>query len=148
MQTEEEEETTTSSTTMMDPWSLFLYGMKAPMTREKYKGSLAKFFASLRLVEGTMEEPAKTFTERGKKEPDWVFVSVVRFVQNQKERIANGEINPATLRNYTKAVKLFCEMNDIIVPWKKITRGLPRPRRFADDRAPTRLRIIYKNKKS
>jgi hypothetical protein len=28
----------------MDPWSLFLYGMKAPMTREKYRGRLAKFF--------------------------------------------------------------------------------------------------------
>lgn len=37
----EEEE---GSSTMMDPWSLFLYGMKAPMTREKYRGRLAKFF--------------------------------------------------------------------------------------------------------
>jgi hypothetical protein len=37
MQREEEE----ASSTMMDPWSLFLYGMKAPMTREKYRGRLA-----------------------------------------------------------------------------------------------------------
>ena len=28
----------------MDPWSIFLYGMKAPMTREKYRERLAKFF--------------------------------------------------------------------------------------------------------
>jgi integrase len=28
-------------------------------------------------------------------------------------------------------------MNDIAVAWKKITRGLPKARRFADDRAPT-----------
>ena len=28
-------------------------------------------------------------------------------------------------------------MNDIIVSWKKITRGLPKARRFADDRVPT-----------
>jgi hypothetical protein len=41
MQTEEE---IASSSTMMDPWSIFLYGMKAPMTREKYRGRLAKFF--------------------------------------------------------------------------------------------------------
>jgi hypothetical protein len=27
----------------MDPWAIFLYGMKAPMTREKYRGRLAKF---------------------------------------------------------------------------------------------------------
>jgi hypothetical protein len=26
-------------------------------------------------------------------------------------------------------------MNDIVVTWKKISRGLPKPRRFADDRA-------------
>jgi hypothetical protein len=31
----EEEETSSSSSTMMDPWSAFLYGMKAPMDREK-----------------------------------------------------------------------------------------------------------------
>ena len=30
-----EEEIAISSSTIMDPWSIFLYGMKAPMTREK-----------------------------------------------------------------------------------------------------------------
>jgi hypothetical protein len=33
-----------TSSTIMDPWSVFLYGMKAPMTRRKYRGRLAKFF--------------------------------------------------------------------------------------------------------
>ena len=28
-------------------------------------------------------------------------------------------------------------MSDITIPWKKITRGLPKMRRHADDRAPT-----------
>jgi hypothetical protein len=41
MQKEEEASST------MDPWSFFLYGMKAPMTRNKYRGRLAKFFDSL-----------------------------------------------------------------------------------------------------
>ena len=68
MQKEDEEEA--SST--MDPWSIFLYGMKAPMTSEKYRGRLAKFFDFIGLTEGTMEERAKAFTERGKKEPYWV----------------------------------------------------------------------------
>jgi hypothetical protein len=44
--------------------------MKAPMTREKYKRRLAKFFDFIGLTEGTMEERATAFTERGKKEPD------------------------------------------------------------------------------
>jgi hypothetical protein len=38
-----------------------------------------------------------------------------------EKRVGNGEISPATLRNYIKAVKLFCEMNDIDgLYWKKI----------------------------
>jgi hypothetical protein len=36
---QEEEETSS-----MDPWSLFVFRMKAPMIREKYRGRLAKFF--------------------------------------------------------------------------------------------------------
>ena len=28
-------------------------------------------------------------------------------------------------------------MSDILIQWKKITRGLPKSRKYADDRAPT-----------
>ncbi len=47
------------------------------------------------------------------------------------------EITAATLRNFVKAIKLFCEMSDIQIQWKRITRGFPKVRRYADDRAPT-----------
>ncbi|MGA6991650.1 MAG: hypothetical protein WBX81_14635 [Nitrososphaeraceae archaeon] len=47
------------------------------------------------------------------------------------------EITGATLRNFVKAIKLFCEMSDIQITWKKISRGLPKVRRYANDRAPT-----------
>jgi hypothetical protein len=44
-----------------------------------------------------------------------------------EKRVGNGEISPATLRNYIKAVKLFYEMNDIVgLNWKKIRLMLPR----------------------
>jgi hypothetical protein len=36
----QKEEEIASSLTMTDPWSLFLYGMKSLMTREKYRGRL------------------------------------------------------------------------------------------------------------
>jgi hypothetical protein len=81
MQVEEEASST------IDPWSLFLYGMKAPMTREKYRGRLAKFFDFIGLTEGTMEERAKTFTKTGKRQPDWVFVSVMRFTVDTKRPV-------------------------------------------------------------
>ncbi|MFL6319069.1 MAG: hypothetical protein ACJ72Q_01220 [Nitrososphaeraceae archaeon] len=28
----------------LDPWSFYIYAMKAPMTRDRYKTRLAKFF--------------------------------------------------------------------------------------------------------
>ena len=39
--------------------------------------------------------------------------------------------------NCVKAIKLFCDVNDILIPGKKITCGLPDGRRYADDRVPT-----------
>ena len=45
------------------------------------------------------------------------------------------------MRNYVKTIKMFGEVTDIIIPWKKITRGLPRGKRYADDRAPIREEI-------
>jgi len=63
--------------------------------------------------------------------------SVIKYLQMNKDRVENKEITAATLLNAVKVIKLFCEMNDIALPWKRITRGLPKARRYADDRAPT-----------
>lgn len=52
-----------------------------------------------------------------------------------KDRVEKKEITAATLRNSVKVLKLFCEMNEILLPWKRITRGLPKARRYADDSA-------------
>lgn len=41
------------------------------------------------------------------------------------------------MSNFVKALKLFCEICDVNIPWKKIVRGLPRARESANDRAPT-----------
>jgi len=32
---------------------------------------------------------------------------------------------------------MFCEISDLSIPWKNISRGLPTGKRYADDRAPT-----------
>jgi hypothetical protein len=84
-----------------------------------------------------MEERCNLFAEKGKIDPNWAFNRIMGFLQVQKEHVEKREITGATLRNLVKPIKLFCEMSDIPVPWKKIARGLPKIRRFADDRAPT-----------
>src|SRR5215208_4389870 len=61
----------------------------------------------------------------------------MQYIEFQKERVEKGEIKESTINNYYKSVKLFCEMNDIILNWKKIAKGKPQHRDDANDRAPT-----------
>jgi hypothetical protein len=58
-------------------------------------------------------------------------------LQLQKDRVENKEITAATLKNFIKSLKSFCDSADLDLPWKKITKGLPKARQAANDRAPT-----------
>jgi integrase len=120
-----------------DPYAMFIFAMNAPQTREKYVTRLKRFFDFINLPGSTMEKRCSLFAEKGKAESKWVLNHILRFLHTHKERVERKEITGATLRNYVKTIKLFCEMNDILIPWKKITRGLPKGRKYADDRAPT-----------
>lgn len=119
-------------------YSLFVYAVRSQVTRDYYLRRLRIFFNHINLEsDKTMEERCNYFANKGTKDLNWVFNSIIRFLQYQKERVEKEEITGATLRNFIKAIKLFCEMSDIPIQWKKITRGLPKIRRHADDRAPT-----------
>lgn len=61
----------------------------------------------------------------------------MKYLQVHKDRVERKEITGSTLRNYIKSIKLFCEQMDITIPWNKITRGIPKGRKYANDRAPT-----------
>jgi hypothetical protein len=119
-------------------YSLFVYAVRSQVTRDYYLRRLRIFFNHIGLLPGgTMKERCNLFASKGKKNPGWIFSCIVRFLQYQKERVEREEITGATLRNFVKAMKLFCEMSDIPVSWIKISRGLPKTRRYTDDRAPT-----------
>lgn len=106
--------------------------MSSPATKEKNLIRLGKFLTFLNL-QGTIDEKARTFAEKGKDDNIWAFNGILKFIQFQKQCFNSKEITAGTIRNYVKSVKLFCQMADILVPWDKITRGLPRGRRYADD---------------
>ena len=121
----------------LDPWTLFLNSMRAPMTRDRYQTRVAKFFDFIKIPGKTLEHKARTFAKKGKKDTNWALSNILKFVYSQRERVDRKEISGATVINYTKSIKLFCEMADISIQWKKITRGLPRGKKYADDRIPT-----------
>lgn len=120
----------------LDPYSLFLFAMNSPLTKQKAIPRLNKFLDFLNLS-GTIQEKCSSFVQKSKTEPAWALASIIKFLQMNKIRVEKNEITAATLGNEVKTIKLFCEMNEILLPWKRITRGLPRGRRYADDRAPT-----------
>ena len=84
-----------------------------------------------------IRRPTKQFISNARIDPQWAQQSLMSFIEFQKERVARGEIAESTITNYYKATKLFCVMNDLLLNWKKISRGLPIGRRAANDRAPT-----------
>jgi len=62
-------------------------------------------------------------------------------MHTHRQRVERREISAATLINYIKPIKLFCEQLELSLPWKRITRGMPRGRRYANDRVPTKEEI-------
>jgi hypothetical protein len=120
-----------------DIWRLFLYSMKSPITRDKYQRRLSKFFGFAEIQAVSLQEKALSFVHAARTDSSWVFTMVLRFLELQNARVNNREITGATVRNYVKAIKLFCEMADLPVQWKKLTRGLPRAKNYADDRIPS-----------
>jgi hypothetical protein len=124
-----------------DPMVALIYGLKSPESRRQYPGRLQPFLDFLKL-EGSLNEKAKKFWLKAKENSKWTEVNLMQFIQFQKERVDSGEISPSTIPNYYKVIKLFCEMNDIVLNWKKIAKGLPRVREAANDRAPTVEEIL------
>jgi hypothetical protein len=72
-----------------------------------------------------------------KENPKWANGQLMEFILFQKNRAERGEIVFTTIRNYLKATKLFCSMNDIVLNWKKIGKDMPLEKSYADDRIPT-----------
>jgi hypothetical protein len=122
----------------VDPYTTFVYGIRSSYTKESYLRRLRGFFNAINLdKDNTLGERCNIFVHNGRADPNWAFNNIIRFLHYQKERVGKKEITAGTLHNYVKTLKMFCEITDIAIPWKKITRGLPRGRRYADDRSPT-----------
>jgi hypothetical protein len=102
-----------------DPTQAFTYALKAPESQRQYPKRLKPFLDFLNLT-GPMNQQAKEFWLKAKENSRWVEDNLMGFIRFQNQRSVSGEISFSTVPNYYKAVKLFCEMNDIILNWKKI----------------------------
>lgn len=117
------------------PYSAFTLAIRSPITRQKYLQRLEYFISFLGIDEGNSETRCNILGQRSKADSKWLANAVIRYLHVHQQRLERREISAATLRNYLKPIKLFCEQLDISLPWKRITRGIPRGKRYANDRA-------------
>src|ERR687889_2660822 len=105
-----------------NPMSIFLYALKAPESKRQYPHRFKMFLDFLKLEDG-LEEQAKQFLMKARINPQWAQDNFIQFISFEIERDSRKEISVSTISNYYKATKLFCEMNDVSLGWKKIRRG-------------------------
>jgi integrase len=119
-----------------NPIDNFFYALKSSESRRQYPKRFEKFLNFLGF-DGSLEDKSTAFLLKARQDIQWADGSFMKFLEFQKSRNLKGEIATGTVVNYYRATKLFCEMNDLQLSWKKIARGLPKPRKASNDRAPT-----------
>ncbi len=109
---------------------IFKAAIRSPVTRDVYERRLLNFLGHLKMT-------PEDFLSIAKNSPGTAEKKIISFAFELKERNEKGEIAAGTVHNCVKCVRLLLEMNDIFLNWKKISRILPRVRRYALDRIPT-----------
>ncbi|MDW0249476.1 MAG: hypothetical protein QN702_07635 [Nitrososphaeraceae archaeon] len=123
-----------------DAFSRFLYGIKSDETRRSYVSKLDFFFDFYKIEGNDIREKSKNFleyTKKGKNITQKVTDLVLNYMYFHIQRAQKKEISRGTIRNFYKPIKLFCEMNNVVLNWKIISKGLPRGTQNANDRIPT-----------
>ncbi len=77
----------------LDPWTLFLNAMRAPMTKDRYQTRVAKFFDFITIQGKTIEQKARIFAEKGKIDTNWALSNILKFIYFQRERVDKKEIS-------------------------------------------------------
>jgi hypothetical protein len=84
----------TTTAAESDPYSMFLFAMRSPKTREKCTGRLRMFFDFLDILPGqTMEERSMAFCEKAKSDNRWAFSSISSEIKGKSGDEGNNSRN-------------------------------------------------------
>lgn len=127
-----------SITPRLSTFVKFRMVLKSKEVQRQYPNLLERFLDFSRFEGLNIEQKSINFYHFAKsRSQDETEDKIIRFILFQKERIERKEITSGTLKNYVKAIKLFCRMNRITVFWDIISPSLPRVKQYANDRIPT-----------
>jgi hypothetical protein len=126
-----------SVTSVLSPYAKFKMALKSKEVKRQYPNLLEKFLDFCKFEGASIEQKATKFHLFAKsKSQEELEDLVIKFILFQMERIDKGEITSGTLRNYLKALKLFCKMNRIGIFWDIISHSIPKAKKHANDRIP------------
>ncbi len=127
-----------SVTSVLSPYAKFKMALKSKEVKRQYPNLLEKFLDYCKFEGPNVEQKATNFYLFAKtKSQEELEDLVIKFILFQTERIDKGQITAGTLRNYLKALKLFCKMNRIVIFWDIISHSIPKVKKHANDRIPT-----------
>jgi hypothetical protein len=119
--------------------SRFEYGIKSDATRQKYSKRLELFFDYYNIEGNSLEQKSNNFLKviKNGKNIQKLTDLIITYMSYHLNRVQKSEISTSTVRNYYKPIKLFCEMNNIVLNWKIISKGIPTAPENSNDRIPT-----------
>ena len=121
-----------------EAYTRFSYGIPSDVTRKKYSRGLVLFLDHSSFEGSNIEQKAQNFYDFCMRtDVNKITDVVIKYLFFQIKRAQTGDIAKSTIRNYCKPLKLFCDMNNIILNWKIITKGIPKAPDTSNDRIPT-----------
>jgi integrase len=121
----------------LSPFAKFTTALKSREVQRQYPISLGRFLDFCKFDGLDVEEKAVNFYDSVQSNSEEVEELLISFISFQKQRIEKKEITSGTLKNYLKAVKLFCKMNRIRIAWEIISPSLPKVKQYGNDRIPS-----------
>ena len=101
-------------------YAIVKFSIRSDVPRKYYERRIRQFldFINSDLEDDDIENRTNAFAYTAIQEIKSAVEHMIRFLKYQKSRVENGDITVATLRNYVKAVKSFCDVCGITIPWK------------------------------
>ena len=107
----------------LSPYQKFSYALNAPESQRQYPRRFQQFLDHLKISESSIEDNINTLYKLIEKNGSkWLEPELLKFFRLQNQRAERNEISTETIRNYLKPIKLFCQMNGVLINWNLITK--------------------------
>ena len=131
-----------------NPLDLFYQGIRSEETRGRYTRTLRQVLCGVfeDMLTGTFEERAAQLVRLGRDDPGWTRDLLITLAGKLRERTRLPRddpdyLNPLSFGNYYNPVKKLFDMNDVVMPWRRIHATFPELDNMPDSMGWTRPEI-------